>query len=165
LASHVTATAVVSDGNNAFVVIHIYVQDHAGPNVIPYHQPNHRLHMNPSTTHPTPQIKTKCATCTNESCKSFTRKTIPTIKPPMASIAAAVRCSSLQTLRTTALNQNLRHTDAVWPASLPRQRRPSKSSPLGNESPACSAKHTQSEECQDTSKPTTFLARRTISDG
>jgi len=168
----VTRTAVVNDGNNASNIVRIYSQGHVGPNVISYHHPNHYLHMKSPTTHPTPQIKTKCTTCTNKSCKSLNLKPTPTTrppnstpKPPMASIAAAVRCSSLQTLRTTVLNQNLRHTDAVWPASLPRQRRPSKSSPLGNESPAYSAKHIPSEECQGTSKLTTFLARRTISDG
>jgi hypothetical protein len=167
----VTTTAVVSDGNNASVVVRIYFQSHASPNVISYHHPSHHPYMNPLPTNKSnPQIKTKCTTCTNKSCKSLNRKPAATVSKPlsftprMAAITAAVCCSS--SLRSTALNRSLRHTDAVWPASLPqRQKRPSKSSPLGNESPACSAKHTLSDEYQDISKPMSSLARRTISDG
>lgn len=165
--SHVTMIAVVGDGNKAFNVVCIYSQANAGLNVISYHHPNNHLHMTPSTTQSTQQIKTKCTTCTNKSCRSLNRKTAPlsfTPKPAMASMAA-VRCtSSLQTLRTTALHWDLRHTDAVWPASLPRQRRPSESSPLGNDLPASFAKHTQWDVSQCSSKPTTFPERRTISD-
>lgn len=151
-----TLTAVAIDGNDAFVVgfgSYISLSPYMSGQLSLYHHPNNHLHMTPSTTQSPPQSKTKCTTCPNKTCKSLARKPTPLNskpKPAMASMAA-VRCpSSIQTLRTTALHWNLRRTDAVWPASLPWQKRPSESSPLGNESPACFAKHTPLDVCQST---------------
>lgn len=163
--------AVVAGGNNSSLACsYIYLPCPVVLSYISSYHPNNHLHMTPSTSDaPAPTIKTKCSSCKNQSCKSLNRKTpAPTFttKPAMATMAAVRRPSyPVLTLRTTALTWDPRHTDAVWPNSPPRQRHPSESSPLGNESPAFSAKHTPSDECPDTSRHTTFPAQPTTSDG